>query len=261
MVVNLWRYKKFILNDAVSDLRDRYAGSAMGMFWNVLNPLAQIVVYTIVFSKIMAVRLPGRASTADFAIYICAGLLPWIAFTDCISRGANSFIENSNYLKKLPIPEQIFVARGAASATLGLIISMSLLFVINIIIGSGVKTTWAAVPFILFLFQCFGFGIGLMLSSLNVFFRDIGQMLSIFIQMWMWLTPIVYLKEIIPDSFLRIMTLNPAYPFIDALHLGIIYGSWPDQWHWSAMLGWAFITPVAGYLVLRRLRPEIRDVI
>lgn len=261
MVVNLWRYKRFIFNNAVNDLRHRYAGSGMGVFWNVLNPLAQILVYTIVFSQIMVVRLPGGASTADFAIYICTGLLPWIAFSECISRGANSFIENANYLKKLPIPEQIFVAKGAVSATLSLFISMLLLFVINLFIGSGAKWTWTAVPFILLLFQCFGFGIGLMLSSFNVFFRDIGEILGIFIQMWMWLTPIVYLKDIIPSHFLSIMAFNPAYPFVDALHMSIIYGNWPEPNHWAAMAAWSLLAPVAGYLVLRKLRSEIRDVL
>lgn len=261
MVVNLWRYKRFIFNNAVNDLRHRYAGSGMGVFWNVLNPLAQILVYTIVFSQIMVIRLPGGASTADFAIYICTGLLPWIAFSECISRGANSFIENANYLKKLPIPEQIFVAKGAVSATLSLFISMLLLFVINLFIGSGARWTWMAVPFVLLLFQCFGFGIGLLLSSLNVFFRDIGQMVGIFIQMWMWLTPIVYLIDIIPASYVNLMKLNPAYPFIDALHLTIIYGNWPNLSQWGAMAGWSLSSSIVGYLVLRKLRPEIRDVL
>lgn len=261
MVVNLWRYKRFIFNNAVNDLRHRYAGSAMGIFWNVLNPLAQILVYTIVFSHIMAVRLPGGASTADFAIYICTGLLPWIAFSECISRGANSFIENANYLKKLPIPEQIFVAKGAVSATLSLFISMSLLLVVNLLIGSGAKWSWTVVLFILLLFQCFGFGIGLLLSSLNVFFRDIGQMVGIFIQMWMWLTPIVYLIDIIPARYVNLMKLNPAYPFIDALHLTIIYGNWPNLSQWGAMAGWSLSSSIVGYLVLRKLRPEIRDVL
>jgi lipopolysaccharide transport system permease protein len=261
MVVNLWRYKGFILQNAASDLRHRYAGSAMGVFWNVLNPLAQITVYTVVFSKVMAARLPGSSSAAGFAVYLCAGLLPWIAFSECISRGANAFIENENYLKKLPIPEHVFVAQAAASATLNLLISMTLLFVISASAGAGVGWTWLAVPPVLALFQGFGFGIGLLLGTLNVFFRDIGQMLSIGLQLWMWLTPVVYLKEIVPEGLLPLIEMNPAYAFIDSLHQCVIYGELPAGRHWAAMAAWAFFAAVLGYAVLRRLRGEIRDVI
>ena len=103
MIVNLWRYRGFIARNALSDMRHRYAGSAAGVAWNVINPLAQIVIYSVVFSQIMAVRMPdGRTGTA-FALYLCAGLLPWAAFSECILRGTNAFIENAPYLKKLPI--------------------------------------------------------------------------------------------------------------------------------------------------------------
>ncbi len=106
-----WIYRLFIWRSAISDLRYRYAGSAMGIFWNVLIPLLQILILTVVFSQIMAVRLPGAGSTEVFAIYLCSGLLPWLGFSECVSRGTQSFLENATYLKKLPIPEQIFVAQ------------------------------------------------------------------------------------------------------------------------------------------------------
>ena len=116
-----------IARNALSDVRHRYAGSAIGVAWNVLNPLAQILIYSLVFSHLMASRVPGTGSGAAFALYLCAGLLPWAAFSDCVLRGANAFIENAQYLKKLPIPEQVFVAQNAAAATLFLGISMALL--------------------------------------------------------------------------------------------------------------------------------------
>ena len=261
MVVNLWKYRKFIFINSVNDLRHRYAGSAMGVFWNVLNPLAQIFVFTLVFSQLMKIRLPDMSSTTGFAIYLCSGMLPWISFSECVSRGTHSFIENANYLKKLPIPEQIFVAQTAMSGTLSILISISLLFFINLIMGVHIGWTWLLVPIILVLFQCFGFGLGLILGSLNVFFRDIGQMVGIILQLWMWLTPIVYTKEIIPERFAYFMNFNPSFPFVDALHMTILYNELPASWEWTAMLLYAMAAPILGYLVLRKLRPEIRDVL
>lgn len=261
MIVNLWHYRGFIARNALSDVRHRYAGSVMGVAWNVLNPLAQILIYSLVFSHLMASRVPGAGSGAAFALYLCAGLLPWAAFSDCVLRGANAFIENAPYLKKLPIPEQVFVAQNAAAATVFLGISMALLLVVTGVTGGTLSPAWLGVPGVLILFQGFGFGLGLIFSTLNVFLRDIGQALVIAMQLWMWLTPIVYVEQILPPGLQALLHYNPAYPFIDALHRMISAGEWPAPWQWPVMLFWAGATPVVGYLVLRRLRPEIRDVL
>jgi ABC-type polysaccharide/polyol phosphate export permease len=261
MVVNLWRYRAFIARNAVSDVRHRYAGSAIGVAWHVVNPLAQILIYSLVFSQIMAVRVPGGAGSGGFALYLCAGLLPWAAFSDCILRGANAFIENAPYLKKLPIPEQVFVAQNAVAATLFLGISMTVLGVVTVLGGGGLSAAWLGVPLVLILFQGFGFGLGLLFSTLNVFLRDIGHALTIVLQLWMWVTPVVYVEAILPTSLRALLRYNPAYPYIDALHSMIVAGQWPPVAQWPLMLFWTGITPIVGYLALRRFRPEIRDVL
>jgi ABC-type polysaccharide/polyol phosphate export permease len=261
VVVNLWRYRSFILRNAASDIRYRYAGSAAGILWHVINPLAQIVIYTLVFSQLMSIRLPGSAAVGAFALYLCAGILPWTAFADCVLRGTNAFIENASYLKKLPIPEQVFVAQNAVTATLSLAVSMALLLAVSLAIGGVVTPAWLGVPVVLVLLQGFGFGLGLIGSTLNVFLRDIGQALVILLQLWMWVTPIVYVEEILPAGLRALVPYNPAYPFIDALHRMVVAGTWPPAWQWPVMLAWAMATPAAGYLILRRLRPEIRDAI
>jgi lipopolysaccharide transport system permease protein len=261
VIVNLWRYRSFILRNAASDIRYRYAGSAAGILWHVINPLAQILIYTLVFSQLMEMRLPGTVAVGAFALYLCAGILPWTAFSDCVLRGANAFIENASYLKKLPIPEQVFVAQNAVAATMSLAVSMALLLVVSLAIGGVVGTAWLGVPLVLVLFQGFGFGLGLIFSTLNVFLRDIGQALVIVLQLWMWITPIVYVEHILPTALRALAPYNPAYPFIDALHRMVVMGAWPPAWEWPMMLVWAAVTPVIGYLILRRLRPEIRDAI
>ena len=261
MIVNLWRYRGFIVRNALNDARHRYAGSAVGVAWNVINPLAQILIYSVVFSQIMAIRVPGAGTGAGFALYLCAGLLPWAAFSECVLRGGNAFIENAPYLKKLPIPEQVFVAQNAVAATVFLGISMTLLGMVAVITRGSLSLTWLGVPVVLVLFQSFGFGLGLIFGTLNVFLRDIGQVLAIALQLWMWLTPVVYVEEILPARMQALVRYNPAYPFIDALHRMIVGGEWPSAWHWPVMVFWAGAAPVVGYLILRRLRPEIRDVL
>lgn len=261
MIVNLWRYRAYIVRNALSDVRYRYAGSAMGIAWNVVTPLAQIVIYSFVFSQIMVVRLGGPGAGASFTVYLCAGLLPWAAFSDCVLRGANAFIENAHYLKKLPIPEQVFVAKNAVAATLFLAISMTALALVTVVVGNPLSPAWLGVPLALLLFQGFGFGLGLFFGTLNVFIRDIGHALIIALQLWMWVTPIVYIETILPVRAQALLVYNPTYPFIDALHRMIVAGHWPDPLQWAAMVFWACAAPLGGYLVLRRLRPELRDAL
>jgi lipopolysaccharide transport system permease protein len=116
-------------------------------------------------------------------------------------------------------------------------------------------------PLVAILFQGFGFGLGLLFSTLNVFFRDIGQVLGIVLQIWMWMTPIVYPETILPEILRLSMKFNPAYPFIHAIREMFLYGRLPAGWMWWGMVGWAVGIPALGYLVLRKLRPEIRDVL
>jgi len=256
-----WVYRSFIWHAALHDLRHRYTGSAIGIFWNVLIPLAQILIYTAVFSAIMPVRLPGVMVSHPFTIYLCSGLLPWLGFSECVTRGTSCFLENANYLKKLSIPEQVFVAQNAVVATLSLFISMALLFGLTMILGARITWTWLSVLPVVLLFQSLGFGLGLTLGSLNVFFRDVGQVLGVTLQMWMWLTPIVYIEELVPPGLQKFMILNPAFPFVNALHAAIVRGEWPEPSRWAWMLGWAIATPFVGYLILRKVRPEIRDTL
>ena len=261
MVVNLWLHRSFIWRSAASDFRYRYAGSAAGMLWNVINPLAQITIYTFVFSRIMVVRVSGVSEMGGFALYLCAGLLPWVGFSECVLRGANAFVDNAPYLKKLPIPEQVFVAQSAVSSTLSLAVSMTLLFVVSVFTGGAPWAGWLGVPLVLLLLQGFGFGLGLVFGTLNVFLRDVGQAVVIALQLWMWMTPIVYVEQILPESVRRIIPYHPVYPFVDALHRMIVDGQWPAAGHWPVMVFWACATPLAGYALMRRLRPEIRDAL
>lgn len=261
MIISIWNYRKYIWRGALRDLRHRYAGSSMGFLWNVITPLFQIFLYTLVFSQLMVIRIAGLPSSFGFAIYLCAGLIPWTGFSDTVSRCTNSFVENANYLRKLAIPEQVFVAQNAGSSFLSLMIGMTLLVVICCLLGHYPSWSWLCLPVVLILLQGFGFGLGLFLGVLNAFFRDISQALGLFLQLWFWATPIVYTENILPPWIMKWLPLNPAYPFIQSLHTIIVDKTWPAAMVWSSMFFLAFGMPLLGYLVLRRFRPEIRDVI
>jgi ABC-type polysaccharide/polyol phosphate export permease len=207
----------------------------------------------------MLAKLPGLDSMGAFTIYLCAGLLGWISFAECMTRGTNAFIENSTFLKKLPIPEHVFVAQVCLSSFFSAVISYSVMILIVLVLGFQITVTWLLVPVIIILFQMFGFGLALLFSTINVFFRDISQLMGIVTSIWMWLTPIVYAADILPTKFKNIIYYNPAYPFISSLQRSIVYHQWPLLSQWIMMLVITIVTIVLGYTVLSKLRKEIRD--
>ncbi len=261
MIKSLFEYKDYILANAIGELKFRYAGSSMGFFWNILNPLFQIIVYTFVFSNIMKAKLDTLDSTGSFSLYLCAGMFGWLAFQECINRGTNTFIENSSFLKKLPVPEIVFLAQKALSTYFSCIINYLLIFIYGIIILKSVSLYWMIVPVILILFILFGFGLSIFLSTLNVFFRDTTQIIGVLIMIWMWITPIVYVKEILPSQFLGLININPAYPYINALQQIIVFGQIPPAMDFIKMVCFTIISNVIGFLFLRKYAQEIRDLI
>lgn len=262
MVRVLWHWRSSIARNALSELRLRYAGSTAGIIWNVLAPLAQIAVFGVVFAEVMRIREPSLgASPHAFTIYLCAGILPWQAFAETITRGANSFLVNAAYLKRLPVPEQVFVAQDALAGFYGLCISMALFAVAALVLGHPPSLAWIQVPAILIGMQGLAFGIGLALGVLQVYFRDVGPILPLALMVWFWLTPIVYFPDILPPAFRAAAGLNPAFVYVDALHRTLVSGEWVGPVPILAGLAVAASACAISYLVLRALRSELRDLL
>ncbi len=263
VVINLYRHRGYIWRTAWSEVRTRYAGAGLGFLWNVIQPLAMILIFTVVFTSIMrsrSISLPdGRA--VHYTIYLCAAMLPWGAFGECITRGTQAFVSNAIYLRKLPIPEQVFVAQAALGSLIHLAISFAILVAVALVLGHTPTWHWALLPIPAALLIAMAFGIGLVLGTLNAFIRDVGQVVPIVLQIGFWLYPIVYSAEALPQELRDVLILNPVYPFLTAIRDLFISGSLPTAGIWLGMLAWTAATGAVGYLVLRRLRPELRDVI
>ena len=250
-----------IWQHALADLRNRYAGTGLGVVWNVLHPLALIAVFSLVFSVFMEAHVPGVPGRFGFLLYLCSGLLPWLSFSETITRGASAFSDNAAYLKKLPIPEQVFVAQAAASATMGLAISFSILLAVSLLLNNRPTALWLLLPLPLIALQLLGFGIGLLCGTLNVFFRDVGQIVAVVLQVAMWTVPVVYVAERQSPSVRAAMQWHPVFPALAAGRDLFLSGTMPPPWVWGALIAWpALVLTVAG-LTFARLRREIRDVL
>ncbi|MBN4071813.1 ABC transporter permease [bacterium AH-315-F18] len=264
VVYDLYKYRGYIFRTAWVTFTNRYAGSSLSVAWYVAQPLVLILLYVAVFSVILTPELAGPRAAASggkamFALYLCAGFLPWMAMTECATFGALSCLTNATYLSKLPIPEHVFVAREAVMAGFTLIISFTLLIMIAFLLGHTPSWSWLLLILPLTLFQVFAFGLALLLSVLNVFFRDIGASLGIAFQLWFWATPIVYPISILPPWLRTAETFNPAWYFLEAVREIFLHHRPPAAEVWLGLSVATAVSLALGFGVFRMLRREIRD--
>lgn len=259
MLRNIYLHKESIKNLIVREFRARYIGSMLGFCWNVLQPLFLILIYTIVFSKIMGMRLNIVTRSYGYSVYLCAGLLAWTGFAELLSRSSVVYLENANLIKRIAFPSEIFNISILVTSYINLLINFGLFFIVIIILGYPISFSSLLIFIFLILQQLFVFGIGWALSVLNVFFRDIAQLIAIVIPLWFWVTPIVYVKNIIPAKWSFFLTLNPMYYFVDTYQNLFLKGQLPDGSTVGLLFLFPVITCLIGYFVFHKLRYGIPD--
>ena len=213
-LIELYDFRNFILGSVKREFASRYINSMLGATWLVIQPFALILVYTLVFSQVMGVRLPGGAQSAfDFSIFLCAGLLTWGLFANIVSRSQTMFIDNANLLKKINFPRACIPIIVVINATIEFVIIFTLFTGFLILSGTLKGAVFFTIFPVLLLQILFASGLGLLIGILNVFFRDAGQVFSIIMQFWFWLTPIIYPITILPVWGQKIVMFNPMTPF------------------------------------------------
>lgn len=259
MLREVWAFRSFIGGSVKREFQSRYQGTLFGPFWVVAQPLAMILVYTVIFSGLMKSSLPGHTSRFAYSIYLCSGVLTWGLFTDMLGRCVNIFIENGNLLKKLRFPKICLPIIIALSSLVHFTIVMTLFMVFLLIIGHFPGWNLLAVIPVLLIQIAFTMGLGIFLATINVFYRDVNQTVSVVLQFWFWLTPIVYAPRILPAFANQIMSWNPIWPLIDAYH-AIFLGDQQPAWDtllYPACL--AAIFTALGFFAFIRLQGEIVD--
>lgn len=255
----LWRYRGFVLGSVKREFQSKYQNSLLGGVWTVLQPLAMILVYTLVFSELMRARLPGVDGPYAFSIYLCAGVLTWGLFAEIVQRCQNVFLENGNMIKKLNFPRICLPAIVVLSALLNFSITIIIFLAFLAITGNFPGITLVAAIPLLLIQVAFALGLGISVGVLNVFFRDVGQFFSIVLQFWFWFTPIVYSIATLPEGTRSWMTLNPMAGLMQGYQNIFLMKQWPD---WSAILPLAVLAVlfcVSGMLLFRRRSAEMVD--
>jgi len=229
MLRGIWKYRGFILGTVRREFQIAYRNSLLGATWTILNPLAMIVVYTMIFSQVMQTRLAGNDSSFAYSIYLCAGVLTWGLFAEITSRGQNVFIEYANLIKKISFPRICLPLIVVLNASLNFAIIFGLFSIFLVMSGHFPGWIFLSIFPVLAVQIIFSIGLGIILGVLNVFFRDVGQLFSILLQFWFWLTPIVYPSSVLPEGVRSLLVWNPMYPLVSSYQSILIYSS-PPRW-------------------------------
>ena len=259
MVHALWAFRGFVLGSVRREFNGKYRESILGAFWSVANPLAMIIIYTVVFGQLMRPTLAGHESKPfAFSIYLCAGVITWGLFAEMLGRLNGVFLEHGNLIKKASFPRICLPAIVALSALVNFAIVFGLYLVFLLLIGQWPGWPILAVFPLLVLQVLFALGPGILLGTLNVFFRDVGQLTGIVLQFWFWLTPIIYTFSTLPAVAQNLIRFNPMQPLIAGYQTIFLDHQWPDWitlWPMSLLtvalllLGGRFFLSRAGELV------------
>ena len=191
------------------EVKGRYAGSSIGIFWSVINPLIMLAVYTYVFSGILKVRLGDEPGITNFALYLFCGFLAWNGFQEIVQRSTTVILDNALLIKNLSFPSKVLLVSIGINSIINQMIGIGILMVAGkITLGFFPKFIWFLIP-LLFLELLFGLGLGFMFSTLHVYFRDTAQLVGVFLLIWMFGTPLFYPEGMIPKEFKFLIDINP----------------------------------------------------
>lgn len=262
MIERIKKLYKLLPPLLLRDIKERYAGSAIGVFWTFLQPLLFILVYWLVFSQIMRIRIQTDTGEIPFIAFLLSGLLPWFALQEGVLRGASSILEKRHVIKKVIFPAELFPLSSVMSAFIqqgiGIVIFLSVFFIwkgnvsilqISLIIG------------LLSLQILLTSGLSLLFSSLSVYIRDIIQVLGVAFQVIFYVSTILYPITSVPKKLRIIVLLNPVSSLAEAYHNVILYGRYPEMNGMIYLLIVTIVIVFAGIYTFRRLKRGFADVL
>lgn len=251
----LYDYRQMIFSLVRKDLRGRYKGSVLGFLWTFINPLFQLLVYTIAFSFI----LPSPIE--KYYLHLFVALIPWIFFSSSVQGGANSIIAAKDMVSKIYFPREVIPISYVTSCFVNMLLSFIIIFAV--VIFSGVGLNFLAVlclPVIMFVEYIMALGMAMLFSAITVFFRDMEHILSIITMAWIYLTPVLYPIDMIENKTIqRLFYINPMTSVIVAYRDVLYYAKVPDLSTLLIAFGFGVLILFVGSFVFSRLKRHFAE--
>jgi len=240
------RYRDLIVQFVRRDIVTRYKRSVLGVLWTMLSPLGMMVVLTIVFSQLFK-------TTEAYPVYLLSGLIVWTFFAQSTIAAMRYFIWGGSLIRRVYIPKTLFAISAVGAGLVNLLLSMVPLILVMLAIGYTPRMPVLFLPVSIALLAAFALGVGLLFSAIAAYFPDVVEMYEIALMAWMYLTPIFYPEEIIPESFSWwLFNLNPMFHLVRLFRAPIYFGVWPAPERLAAAAVAALGALVIGWIVFTR---------
>ncbi|MDQ3130950.1 MAG: ABC transporter permease [Acidobacteriota bacterium] len=214
---DLWQYRDLLYILTLRDIKVRYKQTYLGILWAVIQPLFMMIIFTAFFGRLAGIPSDG----IPYPLFVYAGLLPWIFFSNALNSSGNSLVGNSSLITKVYFPRMIIPISAVASGLIDVLISFGLLLLLMLYYGIGLSQNIIMLPILTLLTAFLATAIGMWMSALNVKYRDIRYALPFLIQLWMFATPIIYPSSLIPDNWRWLVILNPLTGLIEGYRSAI----------------------------------------
>jgi lipopolysaccharide transport system permease protein len=257
----LFKYRELLFSLTKKELKVKYRGSVLGFLWSLLNPILVMLVYSFVFSIIM------RTGVQEFAVFLLCGLLPFNFLSNSVNYGATSIVGNSNLINKIYFPREIIPLSIVLANLFNFLFELIALFIVLAVLGYPFYMYLYLLPALIVMQFFLVSGITLLVSALNVFFRDLQHLVSIIMMVWFFGTPIIYPIAMVPDRFQLILKGNPMTAFVMLYRHVFYYVKYPEDlmlptfkvifFGIAATLAIFFL----GYFLFKRLEPRFAEEI
>jgi len=219
----IFNYRYLVVQFVRRDILTRYKRSVLGVAWTMLNPLGTMLILTIVFSQAFG------GSQEGYAAYVLSGLIAWNFFAQSSNAATLHLVWGGSLLKKIYIPRTSFAVSATGTGLINILFSLIPLLIVMLITGVPIRWTIILLPIPILFLAMFALGVGLLISAMAIFYADIAEMFQIALTAWMYLSPVIYSPEILPEAYrFWITRLNPMFYLIELFRMPIYYGKVPD---------------------------------
>jgi lipopolysaccharide transport system permease protein len=252
----VWAYRDLLLTLTLKDVKVRYKQTVIGAAWAVFQPLIMMMIFTIIFGRLARIPSDGY----PYPIFVFAALLPWMFFANAISTSGNSLVSSSQLVSKIYFPRIIIPMSSIGVCLVDFTISTLVLLVLMIIFGVSWTTQLLMIPVVMFGVIMCAVGIGALLSALTVSYRDLRFVIPFAVQIWMFLSPVVFGVRFIPDDYRWLILVNPMTGYIEGFRSAVL-GSSIDWFALGISFFLSLVLLMLGSIYFRKVERRFADVI
>lgn len=252
-LLSFFQYRSLLKNLVLKDLKLKYRNSTLGFFWSLLNPIVMIVVYTFAFKYIL------KIGTENYPLYLISGIIPWTFFNMSVMSSTDAILNDSSLIKKINFPREILPISTVLFSFIQFGLALVVLFPAVLFFDVPLTPAMGLYVPVFILHFLFTLGIGLFLSPLTVYYRDLKHLTEVALMVWFWLTPIIYEMKMIPEFGRTVIKFNPLTSFVGSYHAILYRGQLPGGDLLLGMFFWTGLSLLTGFIVFHKKNTRITE--